>query len=395
MATFEDTVIETAAAATAGVEGYALAASSGLVTASDTRTGYAHTFAESASANATAYRFFGVKLADWVYASSASSFSWVVPVVESMSMSAVMAQNIRAIAHVPETITIYDIERLLFSARVSESLAAAASVAEIHRKLVSIAEGLSLSGVTTNFQHALQVVAEATVMMAGSGHAWGQRVLEALAVTGGATSTPAYLKVVLETVAASAVAERTLTVLLVASEPLVAAGNATTTARLLQAIREGITLAGVIRLDDETYDAWVVNTETFAGWKYENYPFNSFAFVAGKYYGMTDSGLYELDGDTDAGTSRELKNVPRAYIGYTSDGELLLRATAVRDGRKNSSYYKLAAHDVEAPDNAGAAFKREAISAYWQFDLENVDGSDFALHDLEIYWTPVNLRRRT
>jgi hypothetical protein len=155
-------------------------------------------------------------------------------------------------------------------------------------------------------------------------------------------------------------------------------------------------------------DAFAVNTETFAPWMYESYGYNSFAVVDGRVFAATGDTVVELNGDTDDGEPIQarirtglidlndpgVKNVPRAYLTYSSDGEMEMDAIAVRDGRKSKSSCRMPAHDSEAPSTQSAAFKREAFSNYWQFEIRNVDGADFQLHQTEVYSKPGNLGRR-
>jgi len=353
-----------------------------------------------------------VPLAAAVAMAATTSFRWGVNVHDGLAAGVSVLPGYRAFTSVASPASVADAYTLAFPQVLAEALSAATTLSRAFISAAVVAESLVASGAVSSQARALGTVAAAIVALAESGNAWGRNLVESVSGSDTASVVQALVATLEEQVAVSTETDYSFRVLASVTEGSMASAEASPLRRLLVILQEGVPFAATLQFAvsaDEVYDAWVVNTETFAGWKYENYPFNSFAFVGGRYYGMTDTGLYELEGDTDAGTpidarirtglvdlgSRELKNVPRAYIGYTSDGELLLRATAVREGRKNSSYYKLAAHDVEAPDSAGAAFKREAISAYWQFDLENVDGADFALHDLEIYWTPVNLRRRT
>jgi hypothetical protein len=193
---------------------------------------------------------------------------------------------------------------------------------------------------------------------------------------------------------------------LVLSESLDLDDTVSVNARLLQILREGISFAGVIRLDDETYDAWVVNTETFAAWQYENFNYNSFAQCQGRYFALNDMGLHELTGDSDNGTPIDatirtglinfggglLSNVPRMYVGYTTDGTLMAKAISTREGQKWENWYTLDARTADVPAPNAAKFDRGAKSVYWQFELTNVDGADFELHEVSVM--PVILRRR-
>jgi hypothetical protein len=167
-----------------------------------------------------------------------------------------------------------------------------------------------------------------------------------------------------------------------------------------------VAFAGLLTTPDGTeYQAWVLNLNTKAPFEFTNYPFNSFALCGQRALGLKDDGLYELVGDDDAGErieahiktglvdfgTQHLKNVVRAYLGYQADGGLFLHVTDTDGGEKREVIYEL--------DQTHGAMKEARIklgkgvrARYWQFELRNVDGSDFTLDALDVL--PVVLKRR-
>lgn len=147
---------------------------------------------------------------------------------------------------------------------------------------------------------------------------------------------------------------------------------------------------------------WVVNLSNKATSTFENFAFNSFAKIGGRYYGVKSDGLYLLEGDTDdalpihasvsfgkqdfQSTSR--KNMTRAYVGASSTGTLLLKITT-GDGTE----YIYAARDA-------AAFMRQQRfdvgrglqSNYFTFELFNQAGCDFELDSVEFFAADFNRR---
>jgi len=79
----------------------------------------------------------------------------------------------------------------------------------------------------------------------------------------------------------------------------------------------------------------------------------------------------------------------KAYLGFKSDGTVLLRVIA--DGGAARLY----AFKKTSPTLAGSGttLGRGVKSRYWTFDLLAVDGSDLELDQIEFY--PVVLGRRT
>jgi hypothetical protein len=90
---------------------------------------------------------------------------------------------------------------------------------------------------------------------------------------------------------------------------------------------------------EDLFETWVVNMDTKASTRYEQFDFNSFAFVDGHYFGAQQDGVYLLEGDDDHGDpirasinfglqnfgTSLMKHVPDVYVGVASDGRLVLK----------------------------------------------------------------------
>lgn len=180
-------------------------------------------------------------------------------------------------------------------------------------------------------------------------------------------------------------------------------------AELAALVRDAISFAANIRLDNGEYIAWVMNTESKGLSRYTNYPFNSFAKIGDRYVGCSPQGLHWLDGATDNGDeihaklrlgmedmgTRRLKNIPDAYIGYTSDGVLLLRAIYTHEatGDRVAATYRLSPREAHEKREHRFKLGRGLKAVDWDFEIENVDGSDFMLDNVE--FRPLVLNRRT
>src|SRR5690606_22124704 len=142
--------------------------------------------------------------------------------------------------------------------------------------------------------------------------------------------------------------------------------------------------------------------------RYTQYPFNSFAKIGGRYMGCAPDGLYWLEGDDDDGTpipakirlgmdnlgSRRIKHMPECYIGYTSDGVLLLKAVfSNEEGGLNMAIYRLKPRAAATLREHRFELGRGLKAVDWDFDIENVDGADFDLRSVEFH--VLNTARRT
>lgn len=140
--------------------------------------------------------------------------------------------------------------------------------------------------------------------------------------------------------------------------------------------------------------AVAMHTETMAVTTYSNYPFNSFAAFNGIYLAAGDAGLFALTGATDDGTfidaamrvgitdfgDSHLKRVPRMYIGYRTDGDLILR---VITDEAHTRDYPLRSTGVTGIHGAHVKIGKGVNARYWQFEIRNTNGADFELNAIE------------
>jgi hypothetical protein len=163
---------------------------------------------------------------------------------------------------------------------------------------------------------------------------------------------------------------------------------------LSAAISDG--LCFTISFDNGGYQwqGWCMNADNFGVTGYGEYPFNSFAKIDGKYYGANSNGLYLLEGSNDDGEAIPAKvmlaatdfDEPRkgtirdAWLGLRSDGEVFFKTLA--DDNKERWYRTHATN--EHLDRTRVKLSRGVRSNYWQVGLENIDGADFELSNIEL-----------
>jgi len=179
------------------------------------------------------------------------------------------------------------------------------------------------------------------------------------------------------------------------------------TAEAFNMIREGAGLAIHMTLDTGQYVAWSVNTESKHLGKYTNYPFNSMAGLGGRYFGALDDGIYALEGDNDDGTpisskirgamsnlgTGALKRMSSAYVGMEASGDMLLKMLVNnQSGAKETHVYRFKPRSLTGLREGRVKIGKGLKSVYWGFELENVDGSNFALDQIE--FLPMVLEKR-
>ena len=179
-------------------------------------------------------------------------------------------------------------------------------------------------------------------------------------------------------------------------------------AELHALLQDAIGFTMHLRIKDAHYVAWTMNTDSKASTKYEAYPFNSFMRVGGRTYAAADHGLFRIGGDTDAGApvsahirlglsafgSRMLKQVPSLYLGYSSTGDMLIKAIIASSdtGEREAHVYRLYANGRGATREGRTKFGRGLEAVYYDFQVENVGGADFEIDNLE--FMPVTINRR-
>lgn len=156
------------------------------------------------------------------------------------------------------------------------------------------------------------------------------------------------------------------------------------------AVVEAIEVAAAYIAPNGSVTTWAMNTRTTAVTEYTNYNFNSFAQIGDKYLGATSDGLYELDGDTDAGTDIianlksglaqfagvHLSSFKGAYIAARGGGSYVLRIYTGTGEQYNfavtTDSMKTARIDMGKGIRA-RFFAFELISSGQDFDLDSLE----------------------
>lgn len=164
-----------------------------------------------------------------------------------------------------------------------------------------------------------------------------------------------------------------------------------------------IIATGTGRSSGNTWSTIVMHTESQALTEYDNYHFNSFAKFNGVYLGAGDDGIFALTGAdddgvfidayarvgiTDYGTSH-LKRADRLYVGYRTDGNLILRVITEDLVQRD---YLLKATGKSGIHGNHIRVGKGVEARYWQFEIRNKDGADFELDMIEV--KPTVLSRR-
>ena len=149
------------------------------------------------------------------------------------------------------------------------------------------------------------------------------------------------------------------------------------------------------------FTTWAINTRTTGVTEYRNFVFDSFAQVGRRSFGANADGLFELDGDDDAGEpiladllsgfmqvgGSKFTAFKCAYLGLNSkSGNFVLKLIT---GDDQTYIYALTAKDMRT---TRVNFGKGLRSRYFRFELQNIDGADFDLNSIE--FLPLVSQRR-
>ncbi len=148
-------------------------------------------------------------------------------------------------------------------------------------------------------------------------------------------------------------------------------------------------------------DVWAMNAETGGFTRYEGFDFNSYAKIDGAYFGCKEDGIYQLDGQTDAGVpirsmvsfgkqgfgTSALKRITNAYVGVSGQGRLFLKV------RGEGQEYTYAARSYDEALQVQRFDTGKGLRVNWlEFELYNADGEDFELASVEFAAVPTSRR---
>ena len=166
-----------------------------------------------------------------------------------------------------------------------------------------------------------------------------------------------------------------------------------------QRVLDGVELSAAYLSPGGTFTAWAMNTRTGYVTEYDNFEFNSFASMGNKYIAASGSGLYELNGDTDAGADiiarlksgymqfggTKLSRLKSAYIATRGGGDFVLK---IETGDGATYTYAVDSRNMRSSKVHMGKGQR---ARYFSFELTSA-GQDFDLDTLE--FVPVVVERR-
>ncbi|NUS37880.1 MAG: hypothetical protein HOQ02_02485 [Lysobacter sp.] len=274
--------------------------------------------------------------------------------------------------------------------------------------IARVVDALLLSEAVGSVLEAHAVIAEALTLGAMASGTPVSSLADSVTLTTTAASHYTAIAQLIDALALQAAQTHTATLAIALKDGITFGATQNTSLDAIAALRDRLEFVLQVAIDNEQYVAWSMNAASKGATRYTNYPFNSFMRIGGRYYGVSDTGRYRLDGDNDAGSpiaaklrlgmsslgTRLLKRMASAYLGFTASGDLRLKVIVANEvtGAREAHVYRLYARGAQSMRESRVQIGKGLKSVYWDFQIENVAGGDFEIDVVEIL--PLMLERR-
>lgn len=318
-----------------------------------------------------------------------------------------LASSSEASASLDDTAVLSEAVQLTYRLLVAEGFLAGSTVTELRSAVERAQDGLVLTGVVESEAEAFSLLALAVLLGARTDALIRETLFDEARLGETLVQQIEQVASALSRLRASDTVVPTATIAVMVNDAFKVSDSCTSAAEAVAAITEALRFGIRLSIDSGDFTAWVLNTESKHLSSYTDFPINSFAEIGGRLYGACDDGIYLLDGDDDAGQpiaararfalttlgTGVQKRVPSAYLGYTATNDLLLQVIHTDEaGGKRAYTYRMKPSPSTAPVNGRVTFGRGVKSAYYGFQLTNVDGGMFDIDKMVVY--PLALDRR-
>jgi hypothetical protein len=167
----------------------------------------------------------------------------------------------------------------------------------------TVAESIAVSGLLSAIHTLNLVISESGNIVDTLGFAWMDAIAETFAIVDAPTIQWVAMHILTESIVATDTAVGLFNFTDTVTETLAIAAALTLQQTLQDSIEEILNFGITIRLDDEVWECWVLNTNQFHPSVYSGFDFNSYAVYNNQAFGCREDGIYRLDGTTDNGTT--------------------------------------------------------------------------------------------
>lgn len=287
---------------------------------------------------------------------------------------------------------------------LAENVALTGTAAADLNKIAAIVDTLHASGDVTTRIDALAIVSTVLAINSLLATGWQISAIDSVAFQDALQAQLAIVTALVDSAGFVGTPAPAMRMTALLSDKILLVDGLSTSLEAIESLKDGVQFYATFRLGDAEYAGWVMNEG--AASEYRNYPFNGFINFNRGYYGSSETGFYELDGDTDQGKpidawiktalmdfgTGKFKKVPDVYVGFIGGNQLVLRVITTNAGVQTEHRYTTTVPAGDVMHNGRIEVGRGLESRYWQFQLSNVSGAKFELDDIE--WRPIMLDRR-
>lgn len=262
-------------------------------------------------------------------------------------------------------------------------------------RLLSVIDAMTVSGACASAADAVSMIVESLTFAAAAELVNRERIEDAIGIESAVEQLYTAFEQLVSDVFLVATEENQLRLMVVMSDAFGIDAGLSSQAQAIAALRSGVGMSMTMAVDSGVYAATVMNMGTKQSSEYQNYPFNSFARVGDRYYGMTTDGIRLLEGEDDAGEqinwrlrlartnlgSLNQKRMRSAYLGYAADGDLRFKVIVLNPQTNDleAHAYRLLSQPASSAREARIKIGQGLMSVYWGFELEAIDATAFEL----------------
>jgi hypothetical protein len=276
---------------------------------------------------------------------------------------------------ISDNLFLYDIaaQHQRIALTISESVDMADT--SILRLTVAVLEYLGFTEIAQGLKTMASSISESLNLLDNSDGAYPALIEEVLSVIDSTSVLATFLHAISESIGLADAPSTIKKVYPSIQESVSFSETVTSQGTLYNALYETLRMDVAVELDGQIFECYVLNTPKFMASMYSGYNFNSYCVFEDRAFAANSTGIYELAGDTDAGSdihtgmvtdetdfgSRNQKRFRRGYLGIEGTTPVMVLETD--DGRQ--------AYTIDF--NGKAVFSHEQKSKTWKLAVADFD----------------------
>jgi hypothetical protein len=243
----------------------------------------------------------------------------------------------------------------------------------------TVIESLAVTGLLSVFKTINQSISESVEITESQSITWPKIIFDGANIADASTLQWIAMHVLTESLVATETAIGLFNFSDTVSETLNIAATLALQQILQESVEDILNFGITIKLDDELWECWVLNTNAFHVSVYSGFDFNSYAVYNNQAFGCREDGIYRLDGETDNGdtinagivlpetdfgTSRN-KRFRKAYFGISGSSPSI----KLEDELYGSKVYTIT--------DSKTTISRVQKGKKWTLKLQGFDDLDF------------------